>query len=344
MKKNNIIVFKYKGTTLNYKVVEVTKECYFLASSHGINEQIFTLLKIEDKFAFCENVIGYPIANKDADFPEVKTLEDLEKIVDALYQRIIDISTPKFKEGERVIIKSRTGKSTDYPRAYTDEMTDFIGYIAHIKKVNIMSSIQLRNAINDKYYEEPYDYELLSSDSSIEGYYWCSAMFESVSKAKDKKEEIPPKFNTGDKVKVKTLDKDHRYGIYLNPDMLKYSNQEFIIADCRSKYATIRNEECDGYSYFLVGVYGWIWSSDMLEKSENKTKHELDTAPWTASESRDLSVMQKIPAETNHIDTILLPPKLAKVDINTQTITFGNIKTIIDTNYKLNFNVKPLKF
>jgi len=203
----------------------------------------------------------------------------------------------------------------------------------------------LKRYISLEKYQEPFDYRLQNNI-----HIWTSAMLESVNEDKTKKEEVlPPKFNIGDKVKIKILDKNHHYGVYLNPEMLRYCDQEFEIRDY-IRNTGLRDEKCDGYKYSLKGIGVWVWSSDMLEKSEDEAKK-------TISELRDLSVMQKISAETNHIDTILLPPKLAKTDINTQTVTFGNIKTttgtisfeeekekIFEETYKLNFNVKPLKF
>ena len=143
----------------------------------------------------------------------------------------------------------------------------------------------------------------------------------SVNKDKDKEEKVLPKFNIGDKVKVKTLDVNHHYGIYLNPKMLVHSNQEFEIEAYTWYGEGSLIEKGDGYSYSLKGIDYWNWSSDMLEKADN----------------------------------ILRFPELPKADINTQTVTFGNIKTTTGTipfkeeknssiDYKLNFNVKPLKF
>lgn len=264
MKEGDIIIFKYEGTTLKYTVYRGVHG-YFLNSESGdLNRKIFILLKIEDRFAFCGNIIGYKITNTGVDFPVIDNLENLEKIVNALYQRIIDISIPKFKKGEKVKIVPKCGSRSDYPFLYTQEMEKLVNITDTIVNINKVSIGVLKQIIYLEKYQEPFTYCLQNHLFA-----WASAMLEPV------------------------------------------------------------NED----------------------EAEGETKK-------TISEPHDLSVMQKESVEiydTTKADSILLPPKLAKTDINTQTVTFGNIKTTTGTisfeeekdsniDYKLNFTVNSLDF
>lgn len=357
MKENDIIVFKYEGTTLSYKVVQnIDHNTYYLSCCGVKNDKIFDLLGISDRFSFCSAIVGYTLTNTSVAFPEVNTSKDLEKIVDALYQRIIDISTPKFKEGEMVKILPKDGSELSYPNGYVIEMTRFANSTDTIANVNKMSVDLLKRCISLEKYQEPFGYCL--QDHS---FVWTSAMLESANKDEIKKEEVlPPKFNIGDKVKIKMLDLHCHYGVYLSSDMLQYCGQEFVIRNHRRE-TKLQNEKCDGYVYSLKNIYFWVWSSDMLEKCENTTKHELDTAPWTTSEPRDLSVMQKESVELYDAiktNSIPLSSISSEADIITQTITLGNIKATISgastipleeekdssVDYKLNFTVNSLDF
>lgn len=87
MQNHDIITFHYNGKTLKYQVVGADNKYILCIREHGVylNSEIFNLLGIEDKNAFCEDIVGY---HSEGDFPEMKSLEDLEKIVNALYQRI----------------------------------------------------------------------------------------------------------------------------------------------------------------------------------------------------------------------------------------------------------------
>lgn len=307
MKRNDYVVFKYNGTTLKYQIVEGSTGWFLAIRPMGLNRQIFILLEIENRFTFCEEAIGYSIKDTTVDFPQVKTLEDLEKIVNALYQCILDISTPKFKKGEIVKILSKDGPSSDYPCGYMPKMEEFANTTTIILKVRKMSSVnELGQYMQSEKYEEPFLYDLNGNVFS-----WSSAMLELVSNDKDKKEKRnPPKFNIGDKVKVKILDQHHTYGVHLNCGMLRYSGQEFEIKSYNRGIA-LRTEKCDGYVYSLKGtndwawssdmLEDWAWSSDMLEKCENTTKHELDTAPWT-TEEKDSSVDYKLNFTVNSLD------------------------------------------
>lgn len=351
MKLKDRIVFKYNGTPLNYTVEKHIG--YYLYCSGEPNDKIFHLLSIPDKFSFCENIIGHSIENsikESLTFPEVNNLEDLEKIVDALYQRIIDLSTPKFKVGDKVKILPKSKGIQDYPCSYVPQMEKFSDTTTIIKHVQKISVTRLKNYISLAKYEEPFYYLLKDI-----GFNWTSAMLESVSKIEDKKEDVSPrKFNIGNKVKVKTLNKEDSYGVYLNTNMLQYCGKEFVIVDFQEMLGG-SNVKCDGYRYSLNGITNWVWTSDMLAKSEDDTEDALGI---TLGEPHDLSVMQKEYVElydTIKDGSIFSPLESTKADTNTQIDTFKNIKTTTapisfeeekDSNvdYKLNFTVASLDF
>lgn len=73
------VIFRFNtGEYLKYKV----NYGWFLSEKYGGNERIFTVLGIENKYEFIENVIGY--CPNGGIFPTVRTIEDLKKVVKAL--------------------------------------------------------------------------------------------------------------------------------------------------------------------------------------------------------------------------------------------------------------------
>lgn len=179
MEVNDKIVFKYNGIELQYKVMHLDK--YWLSNYVvGANTAIFNLLKIEDRFAFCAKEVGYDFARKTSDFPELESLSDLEKVVNALYQRIIKISTPKFQVGDLVMIVKREGNSSDYPCSYMDEMVQYENQIFIISKINKMSTPIMKSFISRLKYEEPFYYTLKEMDWN-----WSSAMLHKIGTTKN---------------------------------------------------------------------------------------------------------------------------------------------------------------
>lgn len=179
MKVNEKIVFKYNNTTLVYKVwqtgdkyilINITTDAY-----QTLNQAIFILLGIEDRFSFCKEEIGYSVEDKLAGFPELNSLSDLEKVVNALYRRIIEISTPKFKVGDLVMIVKREGNGSDYPCSYMDEMVQYENRIFTISEINKMSTSIMKSFISKLKYEEPFYYTLEGVDWN-----WSSAMLHKV--------------------------------------------------------------------------------------------------------------------------------------------------------------------
>lgn len=176
MEVNDKIVFKYNGIELQYNVMYLDK--YWLSSYvAGANTAIFNLLKIEDRFAFCAKEVGYDFASKTSDFPELESLSDLEKVVNALYKEIINKSVPKYKVGDIVRILPREGEKDDYPCIYTDIMNKYAYNLFLIKEVKELPIGQLKHYINYKKYEEPF-YYMLNEDPT--GCTWSSKMLSKV--------------------------------------------------------------------------------------------------------------------------------------------------------------------
>lgn len=186
MEIHDKIVFKHNGVKLEYKPLNISNKYWLSNFEYGNNTAIFNLLGIEDRFAFCEKEIGYSIECKTADFPEVNSLEDLEKIVNALYKRIIEISTSKFQVGDMVMVVKREGKGSDYPCSYMDEMVQYENRIFTISKINKMSTSIMKSFISKLKYEEPFYY-------TLEGMDWIcsSAMLRKVGTIKDLAKSTP---------------------------------------------------------------------------------------------------------------------------------------------------------
>lgn len=85
MQNHDELVFHYNGKTLNYQVICGGNVCILDIHGPFNNSEIFNLLGIKDRYAFCKDIVGY---RSQGDFPEMKSLEDLEKVVNALYKRI----------------------------------------------------------------------------------------------------------------------------------------------------------------------------------------------------------------------------------------------------------------
>lgn len=182
MKIGDKIVFKFNETTLKYEVVTTLNKYFFLYAldAGSTNSKIFEILKIDDIYGFCEEVIGKYIKIKSNIFPELESLSDLEIIVNALYKRILEISTPKFKVGDLVMVTKREGESSDYMCGYSDEMVQYENRIFAISKINKMSISSMKSYISRLRYEEPFYYTLEGNDWN-----WSSAMLHKVGIIKD---------------------------------------------------------------------------------------------------------------------------------------------------------------
>lgn len=176
MNIGDTIVFKHNDRELKYKVFQVANKYWLSNFTLGNNTAIFNLLGIEDRFEFCEKKIGHSCKSKTTDFPEVDSLEDLNKIVNALYQEIINKSISKYKKGDFVRILPRQGVKSDYPLSYIENMEKYVNDLFSIKSVCKYTINQLKIYTNCKKYREPFYYIL----NGLEGYYWSSEMLSNV--------------------------------------------------------------------------------------------------------------------------------------------------------------------
>lgn len=182
MKIGDKIVFKFNETTLKYEVVTSLDKHFFLCNldKGSPNSKIFEILEIDDRYGFCEEVIGKYIKKQSNVFPELESLSDLERVVNALYERILEISTPKFKVGDLVMVAKREGESSDYVCNYNDEMVQYENRIFAISKINKMSIPSIKSYISRLRYEEPFYYTLEGNSWN-----WSSAMLHKVGTIKD---------------------------------------------------------------------------------------------------------------------------------------------------------------
>ena len=131
--------------TLNYKI-NVGSDIYYLDSIEGLNGKIFDILDIDDRYSFVRNIVGY---NTTGDFPELKSEEDLLKVIIALDKECIKkfgdkcTQSSDFKEGVKVVILPRVKKESLYSPHYVDEMAKYAGQIAKITNVNPSGSCNL---------------------------------------------------------------------------------------------------------------------------------------------------------------------------------------------------------
>jgi len=182
MKIGDKIVFKFNETTLKYQVVTTLDKRFFLYNLNvdSANSKIFEILEIDDIYGFYEKVVDKYIKDKLNTFPELESLSDLERVVNALYERILEISTPKFKVGDLVMVAKREEKSSDYTCSYTDEMVQYENRIFAISEINKMSIPIMKSYIPRLRYEEPFYYTLEGND-----WKWSSAMLHKVGTIKD---------------------------------------------------------------------------------------------------------------------------------------------------------------
>ena len=94
----------------------------------------------------------------------------------------------KFKVGDRVRIKVRTGREADYPYDFTDEMACYAGKEFQIKDMGTSNDYK-----ECKYYEEPFYYFLRNNIFT-----WSSSMLELVTPANELTSVISDRCNTAD--------------------------------------------------------------------------------------------------------------------------------------------------
>ena len=130
----DIVLFKLPEQQIEYRVI--VRNGIFCVSIKFDNSHIFDYLNL-DAEDFVQNIVGYPC---DGEWPEVKSIDDLKKVIKALDDECIKKfgkpNTSKFKVGDKVRILPRKGKPEDYMGVYINEMLQFVGKITTIRKVN----------------------------------------------------------------------------------------------------------------------------------------------------------------------------------------------------------------
>lgn len=82
MKIEKIGENRYTCNDLEYEIVKSSANLYFLNCLGSSNSKIFRDFNIKDKYKFVSDIVGYKATR--GDFPEVKTKEDVIKVIDAL--------------------------------------------------------------------------------------------------------------------------------------------------------------------------------------------------------------------------------------------------------------------
>lgn len=83
--KGEIVQFIFDdNTALSGKVI--SSDTYFISISDSNNSEVFRRLGIKDKNTFVNNIVGYSVeqGTSPLSWPEVNSLEDLKKVLDAL--------------------------------------------------------------------------------------------------------------------------------------------------------------------------------------------------------------------------------------------------------------------
>lgn len=111
---------------------------YFLNNLSGDNKEIFTILDIKNANIFVNDIVGYITLGA---FPEVRSIEDLLKVIIALDKECVkkfgnkhptSSGNSDFKVGDSVVILPRDRKESSYRPFYVDDMTNYAGKTAII--------------------------------------------------------------------------------------------------------------------------------------------------------------------------------------------------------------------
>jgi hypothetical protein len=137
----DIVLFKLPEQQITYQIIMCNG--IYCNREIGCNSKIFDYLGLNAK-DFVQNIVGYEC---DGLWPQVKSIDDLKKVIKALDDECIKKfekpNTSKFKVGDKVRILPRKGKPEDYTGVYIDEMLQFVGKTATIKSIVSDSSIRL---------------------------------------------------------------------------------------------------------------------------------------------------------------------------------------------------------
>lgn len=79
LKLNSTVYFKFEDGSNYYGKIK-NLEGFYVEMSSNVNEEIFNLLGLNNR-DFVKDVVGYEVSGR---WPEVETLEDLEKVFNAL--------------------------------------------------------------------------------------------------------------------------------------------------------------------------------------------------------------------------------------------------------------------
>lgn len=179
LKKDDILVIH----GIEYRVTDGGSDgkCCWLTASGPINSVIFDKLRIDDKYAFVNDICA--VVDK-GDFPEVGSYEDLTKVAIALYE------TPEFKVGDKVKVAHREDGEDDYPYSFTDDMTklegkEFIVKSCRIGDYSFIGDFSFIGKAEKRLNEDPHIYGLKDEGDFI----WHSSMLKKVSESDKKSEE-----------------------------------------------------------------------------------------------------------------------------------------------------------
>jgi len=229
LKNGSSVVFDLPTSKIHYWIHNSLSTEHWWLINGNRNDKIFDVLKING-YSFVESIVGYPC---NGEFPEVKSLYDLKKVIKALDDECIkkfdtsdskSKSESKFKIGDKVRILPRKGSSGDYRANYVNEMLDYVG------KTTTIIDYKLSNAGACKWPDDGYIY-------TLKGFAWAwnSSMLELVEDSDSKEEKYihPSQLKDGDIIKI-WLEPDYNF-IYI---FKKYED------NCIHRYAGIYLKDC----------------------------------------------------------------------------------------------------
>ena len=155
---------KLPTKTLNYYVY-AGENRYFLNNTEENNDRIFYVLGIDDKHSFVKKIVGYDTTGA---FPEVKSKEDLLKVIVALDGECIkkfggeNAISSDLKVGDRVVVLPRVKNASLYSPWYSDAMTPYAGKLAVITEICRSGSYKLD--IDESHYYWPKEALKLSDE------------------------------------------------------------------------------------------------------------------------------------------------------------------------------------
>lgn len=133
---NHITFTLSDETSLKYSLqISCSTNLYYL-SIRGGNYKLFNKLGIENKNTFAEKVLGYKC---EGDWPEVKSVEDLKKVIDAL----LKYNNPKYCIKEDFIVEDYPVLPSEVLSFYNEDRTEVtfeklkVNYILYKSSMNV---------------------------------------------------------------------------------------------------------------------------------------------------------------------------------------------------------------